>query len=71
MKMINIWCPILKIPQTQTVNCVKILTQLTIYSNVIYEGAVVQLVRAPLCQGGSCGFESRQPRSIIKNRFLC
>lgn len=29
-------------------------------------GIVVQLVRAPPCHGGSCGFESRQSRSKKK-----
>ena len=33
--------------------------------DVIFEpGIVVQLVRAPPCQGGSCGFEPRQSRWI-------
>lgn len=31
------------------------------------EEIVVQLVRAPPCQDGSCGFKSRQSRSIEKN----
>ena len=30
-------------------------------------GIVVQSVRAPPCQGGSCGFESRQSRTRIRN----
>ncbi|XAR64811.1 hypothetical protein NMG60_11008658 [Bertholletia excelsa] len=29
-----------------------------------FSGIVVQLVRAPPCQGGSCGFEPRQSRRI-------
>src|SRR5450432_638980 len=29
-----------------------------------FPGIVVQLVRAPPCQGGSCGFEPRQSRRI-------
>ena len=29
-------------------------------------GIVVQLVRAPPCQGGSCGFEPRQSRTRIR-----
>ena len=29
-----------------------------------FPGIVVQLVRAPPCQGGSCGFEPRQSRQI-------
>jgi hypothetical protein len=29
---------------------------------VLYIGIVVQLVRAPPCHGGSCGFEPRQSR---------
>ena len=30
------------------------------------EGTVVQLVRAPPCHGGRCGFESRQSRHNIR-----
>ena len=32
-----------------------------------FPGIVVQLVRAPPCQGGSCGFEPRQSRRIQSN----
>ena len=31
-------------------------------------GIVVQLVRAPPCQGGSCGFETRQSRETPTKR---
>nr|AFK34392.1 unknown [Lotus japonicus] len=34
------------------------------YAVPFFPGIVVQLVRAPPCQGGSCGFESRQSRWI-------
>nr|CUM61472.1 protein of unknown function [Planktothrix agardhii] len=32
------------------------------------QGTVVQLVRAPPCHGGSCGFEPRQSRSKVNNQ---
>ena len=35
------------------------------------DGAVAQLVRAPPCHGGGCGFDSRPLRhSLIKERIL-
>ena len=37
---------------------------------VITRGIVVQLVRAPPCHGGRCGFESRQSRSIFNKKNL-
>ena len=40
-----------------------------LYTLLHFPGIVVQLVRAPPCQGGSCGFEPRQSRWIqIKKR---
>lgn len=38
-----------------------------LYHRPCFAGIVVQLVRAPPCQGGSCGFESRQSRTRIRN----
>ena len=38
--------------------------------NILTQGIVVQLVRAPPCHGGRCGFESRQSRSIIYKKKL-
>lgn len=34
--------------------------------SIYLAGIVVQLVRAPPCQGGSCGFEPRQSRTRIR-----
>ncbi len=31
-----------------------------------YNAGVVQLVRAPACHAGSCGFDSRLPRNSLK-----
>ncbi|PPS13330.1 hypothetical protein GOBAR_AA07245 [Gossypium barbadense] len=33
-------------------------------------GIVVQFVREPPCQGGSCGFKSRQSRPMIRERYI-
>ena len=38
--------------------------------NMFIQGIVVQLVRAPPCHGGRCGFESRQSRSIIYKKKI-
>jgi hypothetical protein len=35
------------------------------YNKSLETGSVVQLVRAPPCHGGSCGFEPRQTRKFI------
>ena len=35
-----------------------------------FHGIVVQLVRAPPCQGGSCGFEPRQSRRIKFLKYI-
>jgi hypothetical protein len=38
------------------------LVDLVIFVDGLENGTVVQLVRAPPCHGGSCGFEPRQSR---------
>lgn len=40
--------------------------QKNMYAVFRFPGIVVQLVRAPPCQGGSCGFEPRQSRPRIQ-----
>lgn len=40
------------------------IRQYTLYK----KGAVVQLVRAPPCHGGGCGFESRQSRTTYEKQ---
>ena len=47
--------------------CMKIFSHLknwNIYGIIVLIGIIVQLVRAPPCHGGSCGFESRWSRSV-------
>ena len=40
--------------------------QKNMYAVFRFPGIVVQLVRAPPCQGGSCGFEPRQSRTRVQ-----
>ena len=46
------------------------LTKFHFQANINSIGIVVQLVRAPPCHGGSCGFESRQSRFLGKVFYL-
>ncbi len=43
------------------------------YDRLKKQGTVVQLVRAPPCHGGSCGFEPRQSRQAtnMKHHNVC
>ena len=41
-----------------------------LYTFLYFPGIVVQLVRAPPCQGGSCGFEPRQSRRIKFLKYI-
>ncbi len=40
------------------------------HNKFIFNGIVVQSVRVPPCQDGSCGFEPRQSRYIGLNQFM-
>ncbi|TYG86408.1 hypothetical protein ES288_A13G132000v1 [Gossypium darwinii] len=41
-----------------------------LYTFLYFPGIVVQLVKAPLCQGRSCGFEPRQSRRIKFLKYI-
>ncbi|KAB2017097.1 hypothetical protein ES319_D08G137600v1 [Gossypium barbadense] len=41
-----------------------------LYAFLYFPGIVVQLVRAPSCQGGSCGFVPRQSRQIKFLKYI-
>lgn len=48
----------------------KIIRLSMLYAFLYFPGIVVQLVRAPPCQGGSCGFEPRQSRRIQLKKYI-
>ena len=48
----------------------KIIRISMLYTFLYFPGIVVQLVRAPPCQGGSCGFEPRQSRRIQLKKYI-